>query len=76
MHQDSTVAEVPPRDLADQRFAQLYRDHAREILGYALRRCPDPEDAADVVAETPVSGPFVTRGSEAEIQLAQPGLVR
>jgi RNA polymerase sigma-70 factor (ECF subfamily) len=34
------------------RFSDLYRDHARELLGYALRRSPDPDDAADVVAET------------------------
>jgi RNA polymerase sigma-70 factor (ECF subfamily) len=52
MQQDSTLIDALPRDLAEQRFARLYRDHARGILGYALRRCPDPEDAADVVAET------------------------
>jgi RNA polymerase sigma-70 factor, ECF subfamily len=49
---DSTMAEALPRELAEQRFARLYREHGREILGYALRRCPDPEDAADAVAET------------------------
>jgi len=46
------MADSLPRDLAEQRFARLYRDHARGILGYALRRCADPEDAADAVAET------------------------
>ncbi len=51
VHQDATT-DALPRNLAEHRFAGLYRDHAREILGYALRRCPDPEDAADVVAET------------------------
>jgi RNA polymerase sigma factor (sigma-70 family) len=40
------------RELAQIRFGQLYRDQARAILAYALRRVDDPEDAADVVAET------------------------
>lgn len=44
--------EALPRELAEVRFSQLYRDHEREILRYALRRSADPEDAADVVAET------------------------
>jgi RNA polymerase sigma-70 factor (ECF subfamily) len=52
MPQESPLTEALPRELAEQRFARLYREHAREILGYALRRCPDPEDAADAVAET------------------------
>lgn len=52
MHQYSTMGDALSRDLAEQRFARLYRDNARRILGYALRRCLDPEDAADVVAET------------------------
>ncbi|HEY6550030.1 MAG TPA: sigma-70 family RNA polymerase sigma factor [Solirubrobacterales bacterium] len=52
MHRDSAMTDALPRDLAEQRFASLYRNHARGILGYALRRCPDPEDAADAVAET------------------------
>lgn len=33
------------------RFAALYADNARALLGYALRRCPTPEDAADLVSE-------------------------
>lgn len=37
---------------AEARFARLYGDHARDVLAYALRRVPAPEDAADVVAET------------------------
>jgi RNA polymerase sigma-70 factor (ECF subfamily) len=41
-----------PRVLAEARFADLYRDNARDLLGYALRRSMDPDDAADVVAET------------------------
>ncbi len=36
----------------DGRFRDLYAAHLRAILGYALRRVPAPEDAADVVAET------------------------
>lgn len=41
-----------PRELAERRFADLYRENAREVLGYALRRSVDPDEAADVVAET------------------------
>lgn len=52
MHEDPTPVETLPRSLAERRFERLYRDHARDILGYALRRCPDPDDAADAVAET------------------------
>jgi len=52
MPEESTLTEALPRKLAEQRFARLYSEHGREILGYALRRCPEPEDAADVVAET------------------------
>jgi RNA polymerase sigma-70 factor (ECF subfamily) len=40
------------RELAQVRFGGLYRDQGRAILAYALRRVEDPEDAADVVAET------------------------
>jgi RNA polymerase sigma factor (sigma-70 family) len=35
-----------------ERFDALYRDHQAAILGYALRRTSQPEDAADVLAET------------------------
>jgi RNA polymerase sigma factor (sigma-70 family) len=52
MPRDSSMTDALPRELAEQRFGRLYREHAREILGYALRRCGDAEDAADVVAET------------------------
>lgn len=52
MAQQSTLSDALPRELAEQRFALLYTAHAREILGYALRRCSEPEDAADAVAET------------------------
>ncbi|HWB70259.1 MAG TPA: RNA polymerase sigma factor [Solirubrobacterales bacterium] len=34
------------------RFGKLYREQARAILAYALRRVESPEDASDVVAET------------------------
>lgn len=44
--------EALGRELAQVRFGQLYREQGRAILGYALRRVDDPEDAADVVAET------------------------
>ena len=39
-------------ELAQVRFTELYREQGRAILEYALRRATDPEDAADVVAET------------------------
>jgi RNA polymerase sigma factor (sigma-70 family) len=35
-----------------ERFRELYADNYPLILGYAMRRCVQPEDAADVVAET------------------------
>jgi RNA polymerase sigma-70 factor (ECF subfamily) len=52
MARESAVTEALPRELAEVFFSDLYRDHARELLGYALRRSADPDDAADVVAET------------------------
>jgi RNA polymerase sigma factor (sigma-70 family) len=39
-------------ELSQIRFGRLYRDQGRAILAYALRRVEDPEDAADIVAET------------------------
>lgn len=38
--------------LARARFGRLYREQARAVLAYALRRVENPEDASDVVAET------------------------
>jgi RNA polymerase sigma-70 factor (ECF subfamily) len=38
--------------LGEAHFSELYHRNMRELLGYALRRCADPDDAADVVAET------------------------
>jgi RNA polymerase sigma-70 factor (ECF subfamily) len=40
------------REEAEERLAELYAEHGRDVLAYALRRAPGPEDAADVVAET------------------------
>jgi RNA polymerase sigma-70 factor (ECF subfamily) len=37
---------------AESRFEALFRDHARPLLGYALRRVDRSEDAADIVSET------------------------
>jgi RNA polymerase sigma factor (sigma-70 family) len=34
------------------RFEQLYGRHGRAVLAYAVRRAADPQDAADVVADT------------------------
>jgi RNA polymerase sigma-70 factor (ECF subfamily) len=39
-------------EIAQARFNRLYREQGRAILAYALRRVEEPEDAADVVAET------------------------
>jgi RNA polymerase sigma factor (sigma-70 family) len=39
-------------ELAKVRFGKLYREQARAIPAYALRRVDNPEDASDVVAET------------------------
>jgi RNA polymerase sigma-70 factor (ECF subfamily) len=52
MKRDLAVMGDLPRELAEVRFSNLYRHQARELLGYALRRTADPDDAADVVAET------------------------
>lgn len=52
MTRNASGSDTPPRELAAARISDLYRDHARDILGYALRRTRNPEDAADVVAET------------------------
>ncbi|NDI48524.1 RNA polymerase sigma factor [Goekera deserti] len=38
----------PPEEL----FELAYRAHGVAVLGYALRRCADREDALDIVAET------------------------
>jgi RNA polymerase sigma-70 factor (ECF subfamily) len=40
------------QEVAQARFSRLYREHGRAVLAYALRRVAEPEDAADVVAET------------------------
>lgn len=52
MSRDPTIQEALTRELAERRFSQIYQDNEREILRYALRRCGEPQDAADVVAET------------------------
>jgi RNA polymerase sigma-70 factor (ECF subfamily) len=38
--------------LAEVWFRSLYAEHGRDLLAYALRRTPNPEDAADILAET------------------------
>ncbi|HEX4815975.1 MAG TPA: sigma-70 family RNA polymerase sigma factor [Nonomuraea sp.] len=40
--------EVDP----ERRFEEIYGSAYGPLFGYALRRCLDPEDAADIVAET------------------------
>jgi RNA polymerase sigma-70 factor, ECF subfamily len=39
-------------DRARAAFERLFRETREDLLAYALRRSPNPEDAADVVAET------------------------
>jgi RNA polymerase sigma-70 factor (ECF subfamily) len=36
----------------ERHFSELYEATAQDILGFLLRRCPTPEDAADCLAET------------------------
>lgn len=40
------------RELAEARFEGLYAAHGRAVLAYAVRRTSNPQDAADVVADT------------------------
>src|SRR5262245_45109215 len=48
----SAKIDAMRRELAEQRFADLYRENVRALLGFALRRGMDSDDAADVIAET------------------------
>ncbi|WUI01159.1 RNA polymerase sigma factor [Spirillospora sp. NBC_00431] len=50
-HPPEHPSEDPPDDRR-QRFEEIYTAHRTRILGYALRRTADPQDAADVLAET------------------------
>jgi RNA polymerase sigma-70 factor (ECF subfamily) len=52
MRHEARASEDLAGTLAEARYAALYRENTRELLGYALRRAGDPDDAADVVAET------------------------
>ncbi|MGN9838835.1 RNA polymerase sigma factor [Nonomuraea sp. H19] len=55
------------------RFEEIYSSSYGPLLGYALRRCLDPDDAADVVAETFVIAwrriEDVPQGDEAKLWL-------
>ena len=44
------------------RFRGVYEDNYHRILGYALRRCRDPEDAADVVRDKFTDFPEARKG--------------
>ncbi|MFF5265262.1 RNA polymerase sigma factor [Actinomadura viridis] len=44
--------ESHPPDERRRRFEDVYAANRARILGYALRRTRDPQDAADVLAET------------------------
>jgi RNA polymerase sigma factor (sigma-70 family) len=52
MTPERTQAGALGHEVAQARFSRLYSEQGRAILTYALRRVADPEDAADVVAET------------------------
>jgi RNA polymerase sigma-70 factor (ECF subfamily) len=52
MAQGQIEAGALERELAQARFSRLYREQGRAVLGYAVRRVDNGEDAADVVAET------------------------
>lgn len=41
-----------PQPDREARFRQLYADHVDALLAYAIRRSRDPDDAADLVADT------------------------
>ena len=48
---DGTTATDIEAALAAARFRRLFDDHFRTVIGYALRRCANPSDAADVAAD-------------------------
>lgn len=50
----ATVPRPPTgeQDQRQQRFEAVYAAHRGSILGYVLRRTGNPDDAADVIAET------------------------
>ncbi|SNR26466.1 RNA polymerase sigma factor [Actinomadura mexicana] len=50
--QQSRPQESHPPDDRRRRFEDVYAANRARILGYALRRTSDPQDAADVLAET------------------------
>jgi RNA polymerase sigma factor (sigma-70 family) len=39
-------------DTSEQRFRRLYEQHYEALFAYAIRRCANPSDAHDVVADT------------------------
>jgi RNA polymerase sigma factor (sigma-70 family) len=43
---------IAARDERQRRFEEVYLAHRSSILGYVLRRTDNPDDAADVIAET------------------------
>ncbi|WP_395108227.1 RNA polymerase sigma factor [Actinomadura sp. SCN-SB] len=48
----SDAQETHPPDERRRRFEDVYAANRARILGYALRRTSDPQDAADILAET------------------------
>lgn len=52
MGRRASEAGAGSRDDVEARFSDLYAEHGRAVTAYLLRRVADPDDAADLVAET------------------------
>ena len=52
MPQIQAEPDTLTRQMAEACFSRLYTEHWRDLFEYAIRRVPDPEDAAEVVEET------------------------
>src|SRR2546429_5722353 len=48
----ATTPRLRLRPVADRRFEQLYRKHARDVYQYALAVLTNPADAEDVTQQT------------------------
>jgi RNA polymerase sigma-70 factor (ECF subfamily) len=58
---------------AEERFEELFSANYRDLLAYAVRRCPSRQDAEDVIAETFAVAwrriPEIPEGDEARLWL-------
>ena len=48
----SSERSALPREVAEERFAELYAEYGRDVLAYALPRTAGVDDASEVVADT------------------------